>query len=240
LKSWVILWGASLSIILVVLAAGTESNAVSYWIELGNNLFNQGDYPGAINCYNKAIGLGNQTNAPIFTEIITHCGYSMDAIDQNNRTLVFSKICTEPTNSIKGQPNLNPEDLTLGFDVSNPNGMHMRISNIYVNVIKYSSIFNPKIIKNFAKGYNRGYSCNINPAVGSYKCVLTSKDYDFIDLAPKELEHIVINVGTDTSGIYDLRISLDYAIGSEVNQIIVGEVPGMIGFFDGNLIREAA
>lgn len=231
LKGWVILWGASLSIILVVLAAGTESNAVSYWIEQGNNLFNQGDYPGAINCYNKAIGLGNQTNAPIFTEIITHCGYSMDAIDQNNRTLVFSKICAEPTCSIKDQ-HLSSENLTLGFDVSNPNGMHMRIGNIYVNVIKYNAIFNPKIIQNFAKGYDRGYSCNIKETIGSYKCVLTSKDYDFIDLAPKELEHIVINVGTDTPGTYELGISLDYAIGSDVNRIIVGDVPGMIGFFD--------
>jgi len=132
LKRGAILWGVLFSVILVVLAAGTESNAMSYWIEQGNNLFNQGNYPAAINCYNNAIGLGNQTSAPIFTEIITQCGYSMDAIDKNNRTLVFSKICAEPTSSIKGKPNLSPEALTLGFDVSNPNGMHMRIGNIYI------------------------------------------------------------------------------------------------------------
>lgn len=239
LKGRAILWGVSLSIILVVLAAGIESNAVSYWIDQGNNLFNQGNYQGARYCYNKAIGLGNQTNAPIFTKIITHCGYSMDAIDQNNRTLVFSKICAEPTNSIKGQPNLNPENLTLGFDVSNPNGMHMRISNIYVNVIKYNSIFNPKIIQNFAKGYNRGYSCSIKPAIGSSKCILTLTDYDFIDLAPNELEHIVINVGADTPGAYELGISLDYAIGSTTNKITVEDVTGIISFFDSSLTSEA-
>lgn len=240
LKSWVILWSVSFSIMLIALAAGTESNAVSYWIEQGNNLFNQGNYPGAVNCYNKAIGLGNQTNAPIFTEIVTQCGYHMDAIDKNNRTHEFSKICAEPTSAFKCQLNSGSENLTLGFDVSNPNSMHMRIGNIYLNVTKYDSIVNPKIIQNFAKGYNRGYFCSIQPEVGSYKCVLTAKDYDFIDLAPNELEHIVINVGTDTPGVYELRISLDYAIGSKANRIILGEVPGMIGFFDEILNNEAA
>ena len=112
----------------------------------------------------------------------------------------------------------------------------MRIVNIYVNVNKYNPIVNPEIIQNFAKGYNRGYSCNIKPAVSSYNCVLTSKDYDFIVLAPNELEHVVINVGTDTPGAYELGISLDYSIGIEANKIIVGDVPGIIGFFDENLI----
>jgi hypothetical protein len=117
----------------------------------------------------------------------------------------------------------------------------MRIGTIYINVTKYNTIVDPKITQSFAKGHNRGYSCSIKQMVGSYKCILTSKDYDFIDLAPNELEHIVINVGTDTPGVYELRISLDYAIGSEANGIIVGEVPGMIGFFDkSSLTNEAA
>ena len=229
MKGWVILWGVSLSIMLVVLAAGTESNAVSYWMEQGNNLFNQGDYPGAVKCYNKVIELGNQTNAPIFTEIVPHCGYYMYAVDKDGRT---SKICAEPTSVIKGHPNLSQENLTFGFVVSNPNRMHMMKDNIYVNVTKYSSIANPKIIQNFNKGYTRGYFCNIKPAIGSYKCVLTSKDYDFIDIAPNELEHIAINVYTVTPGTYELRISFDYSIGSEVNTIVVGEGPRMIVFFD--------
>ena len=114
----------------------------------------------------------------------------------------------------------------------------MRIAGIYVDVNKYNPIVNPKIIQNFAKGYNRGYACNIKPIVGSYKCILTSKDYDFIDLAPNELEHIVINVGTDTPGVYGLRVSLDYAIGSETNRIAAGDVPGLFGFFDRSLIED--
>ena len=110
LKAKIILCLVSCSVMLVVLAAGTESNAVNYWIERGNNLFNQGNYSGAIECYEKVDELGNQTNAPIFAEIKTHCGYSMDAIDQNNRTLMFSKICAEPTSTIKGQPNLSSRE----------------------------------------------------------------------------------------------------------------------------------
>ncbi len=154
-----------------MLAAGTESNAVSYWIEQGNNQFNQGNYAGAINCYNNAIKLGNQTNAPIFNEMVTQCGYRMDAIDKNNHTQVFSKICAEPTRIAKTQSNPDSEDFTFSFDATNPNSMHMRISNLYVDVIKYNPIANPKIIKNFGKGYTRGYFCNIEPEIRSYKCV---------------------------------------------------------------------
>lgn len=225
---------------LVVLAAGTEINAVSYWIEQGNDRFNQGNYTGAIYCYNKAIELGNQTNAPIFTRIVAQCGYRMDAFDKNNSTQVYSQICAEPTRSIKDQQKPESEDVALCFDVSNPNNMHMRIGNIYTNVFKYNSIKNPKIIENFAKGHNRGYSCNIKPMIGSYKCILTSNDYDFIDLAPNELEHIVINAGSDTPGAYELGIILEYAIGSETNKIAVGDVPGRIGIFDRSLTSEAA
>ena len=119
-----ILWGLSLSIMLVVLAAGTESNAITYWMEQGNNLFNQGDYLGAVKCYDTVIKLGNQINAPIFTETVPHCGYHMYAVDKDGRT---SKTCAEPT-SINGHPNFSQENLTLGFDVSNPNGMDMRIT----------------------------------------------------------------------------------------------------------------
>jgi hypothetical protein len=223
---------------LLVLAAGTECNAVSYWIEQGNILFNQGNYQGATNCYDKAIALGNQTNAPIFTEIVTQCEYRMDAFDTNSR-IHFSKICAEPTRVTKNDPNSSPENFTLSFDVSNPNCMHMRIGNIYVNVTKYNNIHNTNVIQNFAQGHNRGYSCNIKPIVGMYKCILKSKNYDFIDLAPNELEHIVINIDTDTPGIYGLRIGLDYAIGSDSNRIAVGEVPEIIGYFDNSLISEA-
>lgn len=219
-------------VIPVAFAVGTESNALSYWNERGNNLFNQGNTTGAIDCYNKAIELGNQTNAPIFNEIVIQSGYRMDALDRNNSTQVYLKICAEPTSFIKGTQNPDSEDISLCFDVSNPNNMHMRIGNIYTNVLKYSSIKNPKIIENFGVKKTRGYFCNIEPEIGSYKCIQTLNDDEFIDLAPGELEHFAINVRTDTPGIYEMRISLNYAIGSETNSITVGDVPGMIGFFD--------
>ena len=210
---------------------------MNYLMGQCNDLFNQGNYEEAIKCYDKIIQLGNQTNTPIFNEVVVQSGYYMDALGRNNSSQEFSKLSAEPINSTEIQPDSDSEPLTISFDISNPNSMHMRISNIYVNVNKYYPIINPKIIQNFAKGYNRGYYCTIKPAVGSYKCVLTAKDYDFIDLAPNELEHIVINVGTETPGAYDLRISLDYAIGSKTNRIIVGEVPGIIGFFDKDLLQ---
>jgi len=239
LKNKAILWIVSCSTILVLLSSGIESNAVSYWIGQGNILFDQGNYSGAIYAYNKAIGLGNQTNAPIFTGIVDQCGYRMDAVDKENKEQVFSKICAEPTGIDYDRQDFKPENLTLSFDVSNPNSMHMRIASIYVNVNKYNSIINPEIIQNFAKGYDRGYFCIIKPLVGPYKCVLT-EDYDFIDLAPDELEHIVISIGTNTPGTYVLGISLEYAIGSETNKIAVGEVPVKVGFFDRSFASEAS
>ena len=227
------------SVMPIMLATGAESNAVSYWIDCGNDQFNHGNYTSAVECYDKAIALGNQTKAPIFNGIAAQCGYQMDAIDKNNRTQTFSKICAEPASPIKGQPNQDLEPLILCFDVTNPNEMHMMISNLYVDVIKYNTIANPKIIQNFSLGHTRRYFCNIEPEIRSYKCVLTSKDHDFIDLAPNELEHIAINVSTDTPGVYKLRISSDYAIGHESNRIVVGDVPGLIGFFDTSFINEA-
>lgn len=232
LKNWVNLWCVLFLVMPVALALGTESNAISYWNERGNNLFNQGNITGAINCYNKAIELGNQTNAPIFNEIVIQCGYRMVALDKNNSTQVFSKICAEPTSSIKGQQNPDLGDITLCFDVSNPNNMHMRIGNIYANVLKYNSIKDLKIIENFGVKKTRGYFCNIEPKIGSYKCNQTLNDDEFIDLAPGELEHFAINLRTENPGIYKMEIGLEYAIGCETNSIIVGEVPEMIGFFD--------
>jgi hypothetical protein len=232
LKNWANLWCALFLVMLVTISEGTESNAVSYWNERGNNLFDQGNITGAINCYNKAIELGNQTNAPIFNDIVVQCGYRMDALDKNNNTQVFSKICAEPISTVKDQPNTDSEDLTLSFDVSNPNNMHMRIDKIYIDLIEYNFINNLKIIENFGVKKARGYFCTIEPETGSNNCIKTLNNDEFIDLAPGELEHIIINVNTDTPGIYKMRIGLDYAIGSETNSIIGGNVPGVIGFFD--------
>ena len=236
-ENHIILRHLLLSMLLVALAAGTESNSVSYWIEQGNIKFGQGDYIGAAKCYDNAINLGNQTNSPIFTEIFAQSRYRMTAVDSNNFTHAFSETPAEPAVGNRGQP--DSSGLTFSFDASNPNNMHMRIGSIYVEVINYNPIINPKIIQNFGKGYTRGYFCYIEPTIGSYKCNLTSKDYDFIDLSPTELENIAINVNTDTPGAYKLRIGLEYAIGSETYRIIVGEVPGVSSFFDRNLIKEA-
>jgi hypothetical protein len=201
-------------------------------MELGDSLYNQSNYTGAFDCYNKAIELGYQTNAPVFTKIVIHSGYLMNAIEKNNKSNVFKKIYAGPINAIENQPN-------FCFDISNPNKMHMRISNIYVCVSRYNSTCNEKIIQNYAKGYNKGYSCNIKPILGNYKCILTSKDYDFINIAPNELEHAVIDINADTPGVYELTICLDYAIGGVSNRIIVERVPIKIGFFNDSQNNEA-
>jgi tetratricopeptide (TPR) repeat protein len=231
MKSQAILCSALFFVMLSVLAAGTEGNVASYWIEQGNTQFNQGDSKEAINCYNKAIELGDQANAPTFSAITTQCGYRMDAVDKNNPTQVFSKIYAEPTST---------EGLTLIFDVSNPNSVHMGISNISVEVIKYTPIINCKIIQNFGQTYSQGYFCNIEPERRSYECDLTSKDYDHIDLAPNKSVHVAININTDRPGAYGLRIRLGYIIDRETKGIIVGDVPETIGFFDNSLLDEAA
>jgi len=225
-----------LFIMLVHLSLGTENNAVSYWNERGNILFDQGNVSGAIYCYNRAINLGDLTNAPIFGEIVVQSVYRMDALDNNNSTQVFSKICSEPTSSI-----LNPEDsdsecVSLCFDVSNPNNMHMRIDSIYINVTSYNCLKNPKIIKNFGIKKTIGYICNIGPEMASYRCIPTLSNGEFIDLAPGELEHIELSVRTDVPGIYEIEISMNYAIGSETGTIIVGDMPKLIGFFDNCMI----
>jgi hypothetical protein len=232
MKNCAYLWCVLFLVMLFSLASGIGINAVGYWNELGNNLFNQGDTKGAIYCYDKAIELGNQTNAPIFTKIATQCRYTMDAINKNNRTQIFSRICAEPINSATGQPNSDYGAITLSFDVSNPNSMHMRICNICIEVINYISTMNLKIIENFGVKKTRGYSCNIKPDMDYHKCIPTTGNDEFIDLAPGELEHFAINASSDTSGAYKIRISLDYAIGSETKNITVGDVPGMIGFFN--------
>jgi hypothetical protein len=216
------LWAMAFSVILISLADGTECNAISYWNELGNNLFNQGNLTGAIYCYDKAIELANQTNAPIFGEIAIQCSYYMNYTDKNESTQWFPKTCAEPTSSDNNQNNIG--GLILIFDVSNPNRMHMRLGDMYVKVIKYDHTCNSKIIENFGIKETRGSFCNIDPEVGLYKCNQTLSDDEFIDLAPGELEHFSVNLKATRPGIYKIGIILDYAIGSETNRIIVGNV----------------
>jgi hypothetical protein len=115
--------------------------------------------------------------------------------------------------------------------------MPMRIGDIYVNVIKYSSIVNSKILHKL--GVRKtiiGNFCNIEPAIGPYKCKTLLGDNEYIYLAPKESERFAINVNTDVPGVYQLRISVYYAIGDETDRIVVGDVSGMIGFFDRNML----
>jgi tetratricopeptide (TPR) repeat protein len=212
-----------------VLGDGVAKNAIDYWVEQGNNLFEQGNYEEAINYYDKAINLKNHANSPITNEIATQCGYHLDASDRNNSNKVFNGICAEPIGDIKGGSNLDSKGVTISFDISNPNDLDMRISNIYINVSDYSNINNTNVIENFGVKRSRGYLCNIKPIIGSYECMKKSKDYDFIDLAPGELEHIVIDINTYVPGIYHIKIDLDYAIGSETGKITEGYE--LIGFF---------
>jgi hypothetical protein len=67
-----------------VLAAGTESNAVTYWNEKCKTLNEQGNNTGASICWTNAIDkIGNQTNAPIFGKItLNECIYRMDATEK--------------------------------------------------------------------------------------------------------------------------------------------------------------
>jgi hypothetical protein len=238
LKNWMKLGCILSSALLVALAAGMEDNAVIYWNEKCKTLNDQGNNVEASDCWKKAIDeLGNQTDAPIFTEIILYeCAYRMDAFDKNNSTQVFSKICAEPISILKGQPNPGSEDVFLSFDVTNHDSSEMRIGNIYVDVIKYNQIYNPKIIQKFGVRKTIGNFCNIGPAIGSYKCKTLLDDDEYIYLPPKESEHLSINVNTDVQGIYQLRISLDYVIDGETHRIVVGQVPGMIGFFDRSML----
>jgi hypothetical protein len=233
LKGWINLWCVLSLVLIIAIASGTENNARTYWNTQGNELIKQGNYTRAAYCYNKSIELGNQTHAPIFGEISVLCGeYRMYTHDNNSSSHVSSKICAEPI-SVRGQSDVNSGGLVLRFDISNPNDMDMRIGNIYVDVIKYNPIVSSDIIKLFGTKRIVGCFCNIEPAIGSYKCIQASIGNDeFIDLAPKELEHFATNVYTDTPGIYQMRVELDYAIGWENNRIIVGNVPGTVGFFD--------
>lgn len=239
MNSRMCLWGVLLLVILVSLASGIERNTIGYWNELGNNLFNQGDTAGAIRCYEKAIGLGNQTNAPIFTKVVTQCRYIMDAINKTNSNQIFSGVCAGPISFSDIQPNSDYGSLTLSFDISNPNNMHMRICNIYIEVIEYIPLMNPKIMEYFCIKKTRGYFCNVKPNKGRYECIPAIGNDEFIDIAPGELEHLAINTSSNTSGAYRIQMNLEYAVGSETRNIIVGDVPGLIGFFNRSLLNFA-
>lgn len=237
LRRWVNSCCVLFLLILIALSTGTEKNAVSYWNERCKTLYNQGNFSEASDCWKRAIELGNQTNAPIFTEITTQCSYRMDAFDKNNSTQVFSNICAEPTGAIQGQPNQDSGDIFLSFDATNHCNMDMRIGNIYVDVIKYNSIVKPKIIQKFAIRKTIGNFCIIEPIIGPYKCKTSLSDNEYIYLAPNESQHFSIIVNTDVPGVYQLEISLDYAIGSETERISVGNIPEMVGFFDRSMIQ---
>jgi hypothetical protein len=240
MKNWVNLWCALFSVMLPMLATGSEINAVSYWNRECNTLYDQGNYTGASDCWKKAIELGNQTNAPIFTEITTQCSYRMYALDKNNSTQKkYLNICAGPISIVKGQSTPDSEGITLSFDVTNPDSMDMRIGNIYVNVIEYSSIVNPNIIHKFSVRKTIGNLCNIEPSIDSYKCKTLLNDTEYIYLAPTTSEHFAINVNTDMPGIYQLRIDLDYAIGRETKRCVVGDVPEIIGFFNKSMLQSA-
>jgi hypothetical protein len=120
----------------------------------------------------------------------------------------------------------------IDFDVTNPSELEMRIVSIFVDVIRYEPVEAWEVNAYEAAGETRKYFCTIKPSEGSYEAIQKSDKYDFIKLAPGELEHFSVAVTTESPGIYLLGVSMEISTGGEIKKIGAGSLENAIAFFD--------
>ncbi len=145
----------------------------------------------------------------------------MDAVDKN----------TGEKHSVSAYP-LNSACFT--FDMTNPNQFDMRITRLYVDVVKFMEVNIIGVWENGLGGGRRfrDFSCEIEPKIARYDCIQTSEDFEYIKLSYAEMEAFRIHLEAIVEGIYRLRLGIEYSIGGETRRIEVDNDVQEIGIFD--------
>lgn len=197
----------ALVVLAIIPATSSEENTISYWTNEGNKYYINNETRKAEECYDYAIFLDSikQPNAPAIGEI----NFGSIVYYWNNST----KIIIGP--------------ITFDFDLINPNNLDMRINNIYIE----NSYFegerpeNATIISLLTMGpkKNINYCCDLIPINGTHKCEPLERDFDYIKISSKELEHFVIGINSSTPGIYMVNLIVEYSFASETKRIAIAK-----------------
>lgn len=171
----------------------------------------------------RMVSISHQHELPIFGRILGASSVVMDAVGKNSGH-EYSGVSAFP--------------LSYGsrftFDVTNPNPFDLRITRLYVDVIKY--------IETEILGLSQGdlggamtfreLGCEIEPKVGRYVCHHPSEGFDYIRLSSGEMEAFRIIVEVVKEGIYRLRLGMEYSIAGETRTIEVDNDILEFGVFD--------
>ena len=168
----------------------------------------------------------------------------LPSIETNNLPLIYSKIDTFSIYSCNWSAGTNrgyclggrtgnvasASDLTVNFDITNPNSMDVRISEIKIKVERFDNI-SVRIEPLAGMQTKRNYVCQLSTNTDFYKCEwLNGKPDQYIKLAKNELEHFCINTQTQTAGFYQVSFWVQYVIGSETKT----EKAGVANLYFGN------
>lgn len=108
-----------------------------------------------------------------------------------------------------------PRDhVELSFDVTNPNGLDMRIVELSLVVVKWEAGGVISAEPYASGGQIRRYQCWFDRKPGSYHVEQVSRDYDYIKLKAGEVERFAISASTTSVGTYDLGIMVKFSVGT--------------------------
>lgn len=164
-----------------------------------------------------------QPELPIFGQILSVSTLEMDAVDKNTGQL-HSGVSAFPLTY----------RFHITFDVINPNRLDLRISRLYVDVLKFIDVDIIGVWEGALGGgmMMREYGCEIEPEIGRYDCHQISEGYDYIRLSSGEMEAFRINVEAVKEGIYELRLGMEYSIGGETKTLEADADVLEVGVFD--------
>jgi hypothetical protein len=164
-----------------------------------------------------------QHQPPIFGQFFRWTNRVMDAVDIDTG----EKYCGVETYSLL-------YGASFTFDISNPNQLDLRVVRLYVDVLKFIAVNIIGVWQGDMGGGMRvrEFGCQIKPAVGSYNCQQISDGFDYIKLSFGEMEAFRINVGVVKTGIYHLRLGVEYSVGGKMNRIEADDQIQEIGVFD--------
>lgn len=164
---------------------------------------------------------------PVCSKIYYTSGwmYELDAVDGNTG---------ERYNKVLAHPLLY--DLSLTFEITNPNHFDMRVVRLYVDVIKHIPIDILEVrasTRESGRGMRiRDFDCEVASVVGNYGCSSISEDFDYLRLSFGEMEVICINASFWNEGIYHMRVGFEYSIGGEVKKAELEDSIQEIAVFD--------
>lgn len=125
-----------------------------------------------------------------------------------------------------------PSGIALSFDLSNLNTADLRLVALRIQVVDYYPAQILGVTTHLGVGHERRYVCGLGlERAAAYRCEKREAGYDFIKLAPAEMEFFSIELRAAASGLYVIRPLIEYSVAGSSGQV-VGEALDLV-FHDG-------